>query len=60
MIIDDITELLRCKQQLDSGQEAGLGYGGGEGQYTKRQRWLNEAVEMLLRLALEQEKRERK
>jgi hypothetical protein len=57
MIINEITELLRYKQQLDSEQETGLGYAGGEGQYTKRQRWLGEAVELLLRIALENEKK---
>jgi len=57
MIIDELTELLRHKQQLDSEKEGGLGYAGGEGQYTKRQRWLVEAVELLLRIALEQAKR---
>ena len=60
MIIDEIAELLKRKQQLDSEPETGVGYAGGEGQYTKRQRWLGEAVELLLRAAYEQEKRERK
>jgi hypothetical protein len=54
----DIADLLRYKQQLDSERETGLGYSGGEGQYTKRQRWLAEAVELLLRLALEQRGRQ--
>lgn len=57
MIIDELSNLLRRKQQLDQGGESGLGY--LEGQYTQRQRWLSEAVEALLRIALENEKRER-
>lgn len=59
-IVDEIAELLRQKQQLDGEQSGGVGYSGGEGQYTKRQRWLGEAVELLLRVVMAQEKRERK
>jgi hypothetical protein len=60
MIIDEIAEMLRRKQQLDTAGESGLGYAGGEGRYTQRQRWMGEAIELLLKLALENEKRERK
>ena len=59
MIIDEISEMLRRKQQLDQAGESGVGYAGGEGRYTQRQRWLGEAVELLLRITLEAEKRER-
>ncbi len=60
MMIDRLAELFRYKQQLDDEQAGGVGYAGGEGQYTKRQRWMAEAIELLLELALESEKRERR
>jgi hypothetical protein len=60
VIIDEIAELLRRKQQLDAGGEEGVGYAGGEGRYTQRQRWMGEAIELLLKLALENEKREKR
>jgi hypothetical protein len=60
MIIDELAEMLRRKQALDQGGESGMGYAGGEGQYTQRQRWMGEAIELLLKVAVAAEKRERK
>ena len=52
MIVDELTELLRRKRDLDGER--------GEGRYTQSQRWTAEAVELLLKLALEQERREKR
>lgn len=50
MRADELNEMLRRKQQLDRD------LGTGDGNYTLRQRWLGEAVELLLKVALEAER----
>ena len=53
MIVDDIAALLRQKQQLDQdGEQAN--------NMVSYDRWAFEAMELLLRVALEQEKKGRK
>jgi hypothetical protein len=53
MIIDEIAELLKRKQQIDASLLA-------TNRMVSYDRWSVDAMELLLRIALEQEKREKK
>jgi hypothetical protein len=53
MIVDDLTELLRRKQQIDADN-------AGASRMVDYDRWIVGVLELLLRVALENEKREHK
>ena len=53
MLIDDITMALRRKQQIDADND-------GANRAAGYDRWIVGALELLLRAALEQERRERR
>jgi hypothetical protein len=47
----EIEAILARKREIDS-SKGGIGYGGGEGTFIKQQRWMTDAIELLLRIEL--------
>jgi hypothetical protein len=52
-----LVNMLERKRNIDNHvyDHGGVGYAGGEGQFTLRQRWLGDAVQLLLELELQRQ-----